>query len=83
VADGVRALKDDHGLQVHGSANLIQTLLDHGLVDEFRLKIFPVVLGEGKHSSSSSVVEATCLVAVLSSSAPGTSACGQHGAKTS
>jgi dihydrofolate reductase len=50
VADGIRALKAQDGpeLQVHGSANLIQTLLEHGLVDEFRLKIFPLVLGTGK-----------------------------------
>lgn len=50
VADGVRQLKQQDGpeLQVHGSANLIQTLLEHGLVDEFRLKIFPLVLGTGK-----------------------------------
>ena len=33
---------------MHGSANLIQTLLEQGLVDEFRLKIFPLVLGTGK-----------------------------------
>jgi dihydrofolate reductase len=50
VAEGVRGLKEQDGseLQVHGSANLIQTLLGHGLVDEFRLKIYPVVLGCGK-----------------------------------
>ncbi len=50
VADGIRALKEQDGpeLQVHGSANLIQTLLTHGLVDEFRLKIFPLLLGTGK-----------------------------------
>ena len=50
VAEGVRALKAQDGpeLQVHGSANLIQTLLEHRLVDEFRLKIAPLVLGTGK-----------------------------------
>jgi dihydrofolate reductase len=50
VPEGVRALKDEDGpeLQVHGSANLIQTLLEHGLIDEFRVWIFPLVLGKGK-----------------------------------
>ncbi len=35
-------------IQVHGSSNLIQTLLKNNLVDEFRLKIFPVTIGAGK-----------------------------------
>jgi dihydrofolate reductase len=50
VPDGIRALKDQDGpqLQVHGSGNLIQTLLEQGLIDEFRLLIFPVLLGNGK-----------------------------------
>ena len=50
VPTGIRALKEEDGpeLQVHGSANLIQSLLEHELVDEFRLKIFPLVLGSGK-----------------------------------
>jgi dihydrofolate reductase len=50
VPEAISALKDEDGpeLQVHGSANLIQTLLGHGLVDEFRLWIFPLVLGKGK-----------------------------------
>jgi len=50
VPEGVRALKEEDGpeLQVHGSANLIQTLLEHELVDEFRMKIYPLVLGKGK-----------------------------------
>ena len=33
---------------VHGSATLVQALLDANLVDELRLMIFPVVLGRGK-----------------------------------
>ena len=48
--DEIRKLKQQDGpdLQVHGSSNLIQTLLEHDLVDEFWLKIFPVTLGTGK-----------------------------------
>jgi len=50
AAEGVAALKEGEGpeLQVHGSGNLVQTLLRHHLVDEFRLWVFPLVLGSGK-----------------------------------
>ena len=50
VVEEIQKLKDEDGpeLQVHGSANLIQTLLEHNLVDEFRLMIFPITLGGGK-----------------------------------
>ena len=50
VAEGIRALKATDGpeLQVHGSGNLIQTLLREALVDEFRLWVFPVMIGSGK-----------------------------------
>jgi dihydrofolate reductase len=50
VVEDIQKLKQQEGpeLQVHGSANFIQTLLAHDLVDEFWLKIFPVTLGAGK-----------------------------------
>jgi dihydrofolate reductase len=50
LADEVAKLKDAHDgdVVVHGSAQLAQSLLDEGLVDELRLMVFPVVLGSGK-----------------------------------
>ena len=50
VVAGVEKLKQQDGptLQVHGSSNLIQTLLANDLVDELWLKVFPVTLGKGK-----------------------------------
>lgn len=50
VVAGVKALKAENGpdLQVHGSANFLQTLIGAGLVDEHSIWIFPVVLGHGK-----------------------------------
>jgi dihydrofolate reductase len=50
VAREVARLRDeiDGDIVVHGSATLVQTLLDNDLVDELRLMVFPVVLGSGK-----------------------------------
>jgi dihydrofolate reductase len=50
VTDEVARLKQRLGgdLLVNGSARLIQTLMEHDLVDEYRLMVFPIVLGSGK-----------------------------------
>jgi dihydrofolate reductase len=50
VVGAVKELKSGDGpeIQVHGSWDLIQTLLRHDLIDEFRLWTFPVLLGSGK-----------------------------------
>lgn len=50
VVERLKELKQEDGpmLQVHGSGNLIQTLLKNDLVDELWLKIFPITLGKGK-----------------------------------
>jgi dihydrofolate reductase len=50
LASEVGRLKQDidGDIVVHGSAQLVQALVEHGLVDELRLMVFPVVLGAGK-----------------------------------
>jgi dihydrofolate reductase len=49
AAEGISELKKGDGpeLQVHGSGNLIQTLMRHNLVDQYRLWVFPLVIGSG------------------------------------
>ncbi len=46
---GSRLRRDQDGdIVVHGSAQLVQALIEHGLVDRLRLMVFPIVLGSGK-----------------------------------
>jgi dihydrofolate reductase len=58
AAEGIAALKKKDGpeLQVHGSGNLIQTLLRNNLVDQYRLWVFPLVIGPGKRLFSEGTI---------------------------
>ena len=58
--DDIKNLKNSEGgeIQVHGSSNLIQTLLKHDLVDELWLKTFPIILGNGKRLFSEGTIPA-------------------------
>ncbi|HBM88671.1 MAG TPA: riboflavin biosynthesis protein RibD [Rhodobiaceae bacterium] len=65
VVAEIANLKQQDGLllQVHGSGHLIQTLLRHDLIDEFRLWTFPVVVGSGKRLFSEGTVPASLTLA--------------------
>jgi dihydrofolate reductase len=60
VVGQITRLKQQDGpeLQVHGSSQLIQTLIAHDLVDEYHLLIFPVLLGSGKRLFGGGVIPA-------------------------
>jgi dihydrofolate reductase len=69
----IKKLKQQDGpeLQVHGSGNLIQTLMEHNLVDEFWLKIFPVTLGMGKRLFDKGTIPASYTLVESKSSPSG------------
>jgi dihydrofolate reductase len=60
VAEGVAALKAADGpeLQVHGSGDLLQTLIRNNLVDRYNIWIYPVVIGSGKRLFADGTVPA-------------------------
>jgi dihydrofolate reductase len=61
VVKAVLALKDEPGdeLQIWGSGQLLQTLLQHEVVDRLRLMTFPLVLGSGRRLFNAGIVPAT------------------------
>ena len=61
VVAAVRALKDEPGdeLQMWGSGKLLETLLQHELVDRFRVMTFPVLLGSGRRLFNDGILPAT------------------------
>jgi dihydrofolate reductase len=73
VAEAVAKLKQEDGpeIQVSGSGDLLQTLLEHNLVDEFRIMIFPVVLGTGKRLFAEGAVPAGLTLAESAMSTTG------------
>ncbi len=60
IVDQITRLKQEDGpvLQVHGSSQLIQTLIAHDLIDEYRLWLFPLLLGTGKRLFGDGVIPA-------------------------
>ena len=51
IVDDVRRLKEQPGgdILTSGSADLVDTLMEHDLIDEYRIAVYPVVLASGKH----------------------------------
>lgn len=64
IVEEIRALKQQEGkdLLVYGSAMLVQTLLQHDLVDRYRLLVYPVVVGSGKRLFNESTTATLTLV---------------------
>ncbi len=75
VVAEVTKLKQGPGneLRVHGSSGLAQTLIEHDLVDEYRLLFFPVHLGSGKSSSATAQGPRPCASPAPRRQVPGSS----------
>lgn len=77
VAQAVRELKQGEGgeIQVHGSGQLIQTLIEHDLVDEFHLVVFPVLIGSGKRLFAGGTVPSKLRTVAATAVSTGVLAC--------
>lgn len=77
VQDVVQAVADlkqrfEGEVQVHGSCDLAQTLIEHDLIDEYRLITFPVVLGQGKRLFGNGTIPGTLSLVKSSVTSKGT-----------
>jgi dihydrofolate reductase len=64
VVEAVTELKQgDRTLLINGSATLIEALRPHGLIDEYRLMIYPVIVGRGRHLFAEGAAEGTLKLA--------------------
>lgn len=77
VAKEVADLKQQFSgeIQVHGSCNLAQSLINHNLIDEYRFLIFPVVLGTGKRLFDNVEVPSTLQLVHSSTTSKGAIVC--------
>lgn len=74
IAAAVADIKQQPGegeIQVHGSSELVQTLLRHDLVDRYRLKVFPVLIGSGKRLFGGGTLPAALRLVESTTSAKG------------
>ncbi|MEV0935459.1 dihydrofolate reductase family protein [Streptomyces phaeochromogenes] len=74
IVDAVRKLKASDGgnINVVGSGDLAQTLMQHGLVDEYRLTIHPVIIGTGKRLFADGAIPAALEPVSVSTTKGGT-----------
>ncbi|WIG58805.1 MAG: Dihydrofolate reductase [Ktedonobacterales bacterium] len=91
IAEQVTKLKQQPGpdLHVYGSANLLQTLMKHDLVDEYWLKIYPITLGSGKRLFADGTIPAAfkvteshvspCGIIIVNYARAGAITTGSHG----
>ena len=77
MAEEVAKLKQEDGDDIHvsGSGELVQTLLRHDLVDEFRLLLFPVLVGAGKRLFADGTIPRSLELADSTTSGTGVMIC--------